>query len=132
MPGACPVQDPEEWGRVLAAADLADKKPKVGEDGSTTVTLNWTFTGGEIGHHELTVRRTVWAENPEDLTSPMHYDIIEVVDGEARDPLDQVSPAAQEAYGVLARQKPGRMLTAAEVHKCIADERHDEGRRRCR
>jgi AAA domain len=62
---------PGAWGRVLASAGVAHRT--TGPDGSSTVVLAVDVIGGELADLTFRVRRTVRAENPGDLASPLHY-----------------------------------------------------------
>jgi hypothetical protein len=90
---------PGAWGRVLGSAAVeqshVDPAAKL-----STVTLAWTFRGGEIPETEFRTTRRVWAEDPEDLDSPLHYKI-------------EVSSEGPAVIGPDARLGPGkrRLLT---------------------
>jgi hypothetical protein len=73
-----------------------------GLDGSTTATLRLTFEGDEIPETELRLRRRVWADDPDDLSSALHYSV-EVLEG--------TSEAASTGNGSL-RPAERRVLTA--------------------
>lgn len=63
---------PAEWGRVLGSASVRSRHTDLASR-ATTVTLDWAFMGDEIADTALRVRRTVWADDPDNLASPMHY-----------------------------------------------------------
>lgn len=63
---------PEEWSRVLGAVTAKELDSPAG---MSKVYMAWVFTGGEISTHYLWMERTVWADDPHDLTSPLHYHI---------------------------------------------------------
>ena len=64
---------PAAWGRVLV--NLAVIRHTTDPAGRSVVDLRIDAVGDEIPEHELTIRRTVWAEDPDDLTSAMHYEV---------------------------------------------------------
>ena len=95
---------PAEWGRVLASVDVIHKHTDA-ETKASTVTLGWRFSGDEIPDIEARLIRKVWAEDPEDLASPMHYE------------LHQAAEAPGEVDPVLARLRPAhrRVLAVLEA-----------------
>jgi len=71
---------PGAWGRVLGSGSVE----RVTRDGQKeTVEVEWEFTGSEIPGTTFTMTRTVWADDPHDLSSPLHYEV-EAVGGLAR------------------------------------------------
>jgi hypothetical protein len=64
---------PGAWGRVLASAGVAHRAS--GPDGASTVVLAVDVIGGELADLAFRVRRTVRAEDPADLASPLHYQV---------------------------------------------------------
>jgi hypothetical protein len=91
---------PGAWGRVLATAAVEHRLMEPG--GATAVTLAWEFMGDEIPETTLRIRRRVWADNPNDLSSPLNYQI-EVLDdllsGQQR--LEAMRPATHRVLAVL-------------------------------
>lgn len=67
---------PAEWGRVLCSVGVANREV---DGAATVVDLDWTFTGDEIPDTTMKLRRRVWADDPDDLASPMHYEIEPIV-----------------------------------------------------
>jgi hypothetical protein len=65
---------PGAWGRVLGSAAVEQSHVDPATKAST-VTLAWTFKGGEIPDGEFRTRRKVWADDPENLDSPLHYEV---------------------------------------------------------
>src|SRR4029450_8246365 len=63
------------------------------------------FLGGEIPEQRFGLRRRVWAEDPEDLASPLHYQV---------DVLDDLPPEAPEhpGRGELGRSDVRRAVLA--------------------
>lgn len=65
-----------EWGRVLVSMSVIKRRTEdpTGEARSV-VDLKLEAVGDEIADEEVTLRRTVWTDDPDDLTSAMHYKI---------------------------------------------------------
>jgi hypothetical protein len=63
---------PGAWGRVLGSADVERRTTEPG--GASDVQLRWEFIGGEIADAGFRMRRRVWAEDPENLDSELHYE----------------------------------------------------------
>jgi hypothetical protein len=66
---------PEEWGRVLWSIAVADRKEDEEHDAGTIVDLTFSVRGGEIPDANFGVRRNVWVDDPDELASPMHYEV---------------------------------------------------------
>lgn len=81
---------PAEWGRVLVSAKVEHRHTDEATM-ATTVTLELAFVGDEIPDTELRIRRKVWAEDPDDLASPMHYEV-ERLEGKAGGPSGPMRP----------------------------------------
>jgi hypothetical protein len=79
---------PGAWGRVLASAAVAHRTTS--PDGASTVVLAFEVIGGELADTAFRVRRRVWATDPADLASPLHY-AVEV--------LAEAPPASDDAGG---------------------------------
>ena len=90
---------PGAWGRFLISVGVLNSRTDP-ETQETTVRLKWMFKGDEIPETEATIVRRVRAENPEDLSSPMHYSIQQVEDEPTED--DQTPP---ELIGLRPSQK---------------------------
>lgn len=102
---------PEEWSRVLGAAghkELSSSRPD-----ESRVQIDWEFTGGEIAPQRLSVIRTVWVDDPDDLTSPMHYSI-EVVGNEEGNKLPD---SVQATLDVLTNE----WATASDIHYLLTE-----------
>jgi hypothetical protein len=90
---------PGAWGRVLATADVASRRTE--PDRATVVVLAWQFRGDEIPDTDLRLRRRVWADDPDDLGSPLHY-TIEPVDDDATDISDDgLSPSTRRVLAAV-------------------------------
>jgi hypothetical protein len=64
---------PAEWGRVLVS--VGGEHLATEQDRSTVATLRLTFEGDEIPETELRLRRRIWADDPDDLASALHYEV---------------------------------------------------------
>jgi AAA domain len=113
---------PGAWGRVLASAAVAHRTS--GPDGASTVVLSFEVIGGELADTAFRVRRQVWAEDPADLTSRLHY-AVEVL---ADDPADdtggrELSLSRELVLGALRAGGPQQTVkqlgdhTAAQGHQ---------------
>jgi hypothetical protein len=60
----------QEWARVIGTASVVDKQTQ--DDNKTTVTLEWSFEG-ELPDRFFDMTRVVWADNPTNLGSELHY-----------------------------------------------------------
>jgi hypothetical protein len=78
---------PGAWGRVLGSAAV-EQSHVDNVTRASTVTLAWTFRGGEIPETEFRTRRKVWADDPEDLDSPLHYEVEVAGEGPTAAPVD--------------------------------------------
>jgi hypothetical protein len=78
---------PGAWGRVLGSAAVEQSHVDPATRAST-VTLAWTFRGGEIPETEFRTRRKIWADDPKDLDSPLHYEVEVTDEASALAPVD--------------------------------------------
>jgi hypothetical protein len=65
---------PGAWGRVLASAGVAHRATDPHTKASTVV-LGVELRGGETADTGFRVRRRVWADDPADLASALHYQV---------------------------------------------------------
>ena len=72
---------PGAWGRVLCSAAVAHRTTS--PDGASTVVLGFEVVGGELADTAFRVRRRVWATDPADLASPLHYAVEVLADDTA-------------------------------------------------
>jgi AAA domain len=63
-----------EWGRVLGSISVRQRSVEPGSQASD-VLLGAEFLGGEIPEQRFGLRRRVWADDPEDLASTLHYQV---------------------------------------------------------
>ncbi len=67
---------PEAWGRVLISAAVVSRDTDPHTQASTVV-LDLEFQGDEIAESTVRIKRRVWVDDPDDLSSPMHYEVME-------------------------------------------------------
>ena len=117
---------PGAWGRVLASAGVAHRAS--GPDGASTVVLAVDVIGGELADLAFRVRRTVRAEDPADLASPLHY-AVEVLPDEPDDLEGAAGDLKPSRRWVLAALRAGGVMqsvaqlgdrTAADGHQLKA------------
>ena len=82
------------------------------DTGGSSVVLDLDFQGDEIPETTTRIRRRVWADDPDDLSSPMHYEVTRVdFPAPARDPaLDGSSPPARRVLAVLDADANGETV----------------------
>lgn len=64
---------PEEWGRVLISGSVRSRSTDP-DTGQTSVVTQLEVRGGEIADRTVKVTRRVWADDPDDLDSPLHVE----------------------------------------------------------
>ena len=74
------------------------------------VTLDWEIVGNSIADSTLRVRRRVWADDPADLGSPLHYEL-EMLEDDDQD--DDHSPAQRRTLNIL--QAASEPLTVLQI-----------------
>lgn len=93
---------PDAWGRVLISAAVVSRQTDPATQ-ATSVVLDLDMQGDEIAERTVRIKRRVWVDDPEDLTSPMHYEVIQVE--ETFTPVDPslagLPPSAVRTLGVL-------------------------------
>jgi hypothetical protein len=97
---------PGAWGRVLASAGVAHRATS--PDGASTVVLAVEVIGGELADQHFRIRRTVRADDPADLASPLRY-TVEVLAGDdpAGTPGGPAASLRPSAGWVLAALRAG-------------------------
>ena len=96
---------PAEWGRVLISMDVKyDNADTL--TGRTDVRFNLDVDGDEVTGGRHAFRRVIAADDPDDLTSPIRYDLTAV-----DDVADDGGPSALRGYSPAQR----RVLAAIEV-----------------
>jgi hypothetical protein len=114
---------PGAWGRVLASAGVAHRATDPAT-GASTVVLGVELRGGELADQAFRVRRRVWADDPADLASALHYQVEVLPDQE-----DAGDPAAtglhQSRQWVLAAlRQGGPMQTVKQLGDRLAAQGH--------
>ena len=106
---------------MLASAGVANRTST--PDGASIVVLAVEVIGGELADLAFRVRRTVRAQDPADLASPLHY-AVEVL---AEDPGDD-GPAAElkpsRRWVLAALRDGGAMQTVAQLGDRTAGDGH--------
>lgn len=92
---------PSAWGRVLVSAAVINRHTD-DDTGKTTVTLELDFQGDEIPETTTRIVRRVWAEDRDDLASPLHYEVsrVEAI-ATTDDELSGLRPSAVRVLAVL-------------------------------
>lgn len=73
---------PAEWGRILMLGEVLSRHTDQATQASDVLT-KLDFIGGQIADQSWRIRRRIWAAQPDDLNSPLHYEVI--VEGKAED-----------------------------------------------
>jgi hypothetical protein len=115
---------PSAWGRVLGSASV--EQSTVEADGKTTnVTLGWEFKGGEIADIAFRMRRRVWADDPDDLDSPLHYEV-EITGEGVRAAVVAEGPGESLGYAqrrvIAAMRQGGKLLKVNTIGDGIAQD----------
>jgi AAA domain len=115
---------PSAWGRVLGSASVEQSSTEA--DGKTSnVTLGWEFKGGEIADATFRMRRRVWADDPDDLNSPLHYQAEVTTEGPHRpmsDSQDGDGLGFAQRRVVAAMRKGGKLLRVQAIGDQIAED----------
>jgi hypothetical protein len=112
---------PGAWGRVLASAGVANRTTT--PDGASTVVLAVEVIGGELADLAFRVRRTVWAEDPADLASPLHYAVEVLPEDPGGDgPAAGLKPSRR--WVLHALQAGGAMQSVAQLGDRTAGDGH--------
>lgn len=82
---------PAEWGRVLILGEALSMHTDPATQ-ATDVITRLDFVGGQIADQSWRIRRRIWADDPDDLNSLLHYDV--TVEG--TEDADTSRPAADE------------------------------------
>jgi len=94
-----------EWGRVLGAISVRQRSVEP-DTATSDVLLAAEFLGGEIPEQRFGLRRRVWADDPNDLASALHYHA---------DVLDDLppEPEPERSRGERGRSEVRRAVLAA-------------------
>jgi hypothetical protein len=104
----------DAWGRLL----ISISKISIIEDpatGGTVAVLEFEFQGDEIAESSVLIRRRVWADDRDSLTSPMHYEVEPFESSSIiSDPrLSGLTPAAARVLEIL--ETDGAVLTVRDI-----------------
>lgn len=113
-----------EWSRVLISGSTMSSNVNKAT-GATTRVCKLEVTGDEVADTEVIYRRRVWTDDPDDLTSTMHYEVevLDDVEDAATDDTSGLKPAARRALKVL-RNHPGAWLDHVQIGDELAHEGH--------
>lgn len=110
---------PAEWGRVLISAHVVSRRidPDTRE---TTVITELDAIGGSIPGGRLRVIRRVRAEDPDDLSSTLYYEVeaSEAEDGDESDGQERLRPATKKILTVLTES--GSPLSVQGIGDAVA------------
>jgi hypothetical protein len=109
---------PSAWGRVLISAAVVSRHTEL-VSRKTTVVLDLDCQGDETADRTVRIRREVWADDPDDLMSALHYEVRELDVTAPADPRTAgLTPAATRIHLVLeSEQAP---LTVDQVGDRLA------------
>ena len=119
---------PAEWGRVLILGTVKSRRTDT-ETKATTVITSLDIVGGDIPDQALRVTRTIQADDPDDLDSPLRYEVETeegdvAADGERKDDMPPARRKLLEA--LLAANSPREV---SELVDWVAD-KYGHGLRR--
>jgi hypothetical protein len=115
---------PGAWGRVLASAGVAHRSSDPGT-GASTIVLGVEVRGGELADTQFRVRRRVWADDPTDLASPLHYQVEVLPDDHdaATDPAATALSSSRQ-WVLAALRTHGPVQTVAQLGDRLAEQGH--------
>jgi hypothetical protein len=112
---------PSAWGRVLVTGAVTSRYTDP-ETKLSRVVIDWEVIGGEVADQSFRTVREVWADDPNDLSSPLHVTWARVEDDPdmpaARDALDDAKPAARRVFQLL--EKAGAPMTVKQLGDALA------------
>jgi hypothetical protein len=110
---------PSAWGRVLVSVAVVERRTDPATK-ATTATLDLDLQGDEVAEQTVRIVRRVWADDPDDLASALHYEVRAVETSESRDPrLAELRPAALRVLRALEAVAPSR-LTVHGIGNALA------------
>jgi hypothetical protein len=115
---------PSAWGRMLASAAVVDRQTDP-ETKATTVTFDIDFQGDEIAEQTVRIRRRVWADDPNVLASPLHYEVSRVEtepEGPTEARLIGLRPSARRVLAALESPWGGDGLSVRGIGDLLANE----------
>lgn len=115
---------PAEWGRVLLSTAVLSRRTDPATR-STTVVTETDVIGGEVPDLTFRIRRTVAADDPDDLDSPLRYEV-EVLPADEQTTVDDGMPPAQRAVLAALRAETAP-ATVRHLQDVIGDQRIADG-----
>lgn len=112
---------PAEWGRVLISATVLSRYTDPGTL-ATTVLSRLDVIGGEIADQSIRLHRIIWADDPDDLDSPLHYETT-VLEDDAAAAGDDMPPGKANLLAAL-RADPARPRSQKDLVDWIVSTRH--------
>lgn len=101
---------PAEWGRVLITAEVKSRRVVDLATRETDVVTALDVLGGEVPDRTIRLRRRIWADDPDDLDSPLHV-VSEVSEGEedgaGREFAGHLTPADRKVIAALSAISAG-------------------------
>lgn len=90
---------PAEWGRVLIGATVQNRHTNP-DTKATSVVTELDVIGGEIPDSNLRIHRRIAADDPDDLDSPLHYEV-DVTETDGRTVDLELKPAEEKLLEAL-------------------------------
>ena len=110
---------PGAWGRVLITATVRARHTDPVTSASTVV-LELEFQGDEIAESTQRIRRRVWAVDPDDLSSSLHYEVTAVESVDQDDPTrGALRPSSVRVLKVLDEAED--WLTVRDIGDVLAE-----------
>jgi hypothetical protein len=110
---------PDAWGRILISAAVM-RRDTDRETGGSSVILELDFQGDEIPETTTRIRRRVWTDDPNDLGSPMHYEVEQLVADPVVSNDDGLRPSARRVLAVL--DASGEWETVRSIGDALAED----------
>lgn len=110
-----------EWGRVLVSVAVDGRSTTDGDD--SIVEQSWRFIGDEIPDTTHRVVRRIWTDDPDSLTSAMHYAVMPAENGPyvVADDYDRDGEIGEHVLAALA---DGNELSGSKLIDAIRDAGH--------
>jgi DNA-binding transcriptional ArsR family regulator len=111
---------PAAWGRVLISASIVNRRTDETTKTSITV-LDLAFQGDEIAETTVRVRAKIWADDPDELASDLHYEVEQLealIESDVESELTGLRPAAVRVLRVL--EAATEYLTVGEIGDALA------------
>jgi hypothetical protein len=113
---------PAEWGRVLIGAEVKSRHTDQATK-ATTVVAELDVIGGEIPDLTFRIKRTITADDPDNLNSPLHYTVA-VLDDDSDSHCEDMPPARRKLLDAVTAL--GRPASQSELIDWIA-QKHGHG-----